>query len=298
VVAALLGVNAIAWGAMWIPQVSTDWLRTSTATSSALDSAARMIPAGAEVVASQGVIGRLSGRQWCYKVADDGTLAFPLHTDDDYFVLLPYQGIESASVQTQLGMIQQLAGSLHAQLLLARDGVWLFRLLRPPNSRSVTFTTSPTEPAWAMQTATGTPLLDGPSFDWAMTLSTPNPGYVLYGADWILSPGTYRTTITMAANITTEVETWDSTTNVMLDRRTVPATNGNVAIQSVVQVAKAGTQELYSGWGPFFFQPAPPPNPGDRIEVRVWADGTGEVRLYNVEVQPFSPVSAKPAASR
>jgi hypothetical protein len=132
-----------------------------------------------------------------------------------------------------------------------------------------------------------------------MTLSSPKPGYVLYGADWELLPGNYQTTVTMASNITTEVETWDSTTNVLLNRRTVPATNGDVAIQSVVQVTEEGRQWVFAGWGPFSFAPAVPSARSDRIEVRVWADGTGEVRLYNVEVQPYRPASAsdRPASA-
>ncbi len=288
VIAALLGLNAIAWGAVWIPQVPVEWLRTSTAASSALDQVERVIPSGAEVVASQGVMGRLCGREWCYKVSNNGTLEFPLHTANDYFVMVPFQGIELADVQTQLGMIDQLAGPLHAQLLLARDGVWLFRFARPLDTTSVVFKTSPTEPAWAAQTATGTPLLDGPPFDWAMTLTSAKPGYVLYGTEWNLLPGTYQTTLTMASDITTEVEVWDAATNTLLSRQTVPPTNGHVAIQSEVRVAETGHQEPYSGWGPFSFQPGPSPG-GDRIEIRVWTKGRGEVRLYNVEVQPYRP---------
>lgn len=250
---------------------------------------ARLIPPSAEVVASQGVMGRLCGRQWCYKVARDGPLTIPLHTNDDYFVIVPYQGIETSSVQTQLGMIEQLAGPLHATLLVARDGVWLFRLARPPDIHVVKFGMSPTEPAWAMETATGTPFLQGPASDWSMTLRTAQPGYVVYGADWNLSPGAYQTTITMASNVTTQVETWDATTNVLLNRRTVPATDGHVAIQSVVQITESGQQTLFSGWGPFTFQPGTAPNRADRIEMRVWANGSGEASLYNVEVEPYQP---------
>jgi hypothetical protein len=289
VVVVLLAINAIAWGAVGIPQVPGQWLRTTTASSSVLDQVAGEIPAGAEVVASQGVMGRLCGRQWCYQVGADGATRFPLRTDDVYFVMVPYQGIETSSVETQLGMIEQLAGPLHAQLLLARDGIWFFRFARPGNSHWVSFATSPTEPAWAMQSATGAPLLQGPSFDWAMTLTSAKPGYILYGADWDLLPGIYETTVTMASNIATQVEIWDSTTNVLLSRRSVPATNGDVAIQSVVQVTAAGRQKLYSGWGPFSFAPGIPTTPADRIEMRVWADGTGSVRVYNIEVQPYQP---------
>ncbi len=289
VVAALLGINALAWAAIWIPRIPGEWLRTSTAASSALDQVASQIPSDAEVVASQGVMGRLCGREWCYEIAGNSTQRFQLETESTYFVIVPYEGIETSSAQIQLAMIEQLAGPLHATMLLARHGVWLFRLSRPANTRSVSFATLPTEPAWAMQTATGTPLLDGPPFDWAMTLSSAKPGYLLYGADWSLSPGTYETTVTMTSNITTQVEMWDSTANTLLSRRTVPATNGNEAIQSFVQVTTAGRQKIYSGWGPFKFQPGTASRLTDTIEMRVWTNGTGAVRVYNVEVQPYRP---------
>ena len=156
-------------------------------------------------------------------------------------------------------MIDQLAGPLHAQLLLARDGVWLFRFARPLDATSVVFKSSPTEPAWAAQTATGTPLLDGPPFDWAMTLTSAKPGYILYGTEWNLLPGTYQTTLTMASDITTEVEVWDSATNTLLSRQTVPPTNGHVAIQSGSGLPRPVIKSPTRAGVPFSFQPGPSP---------------------------------------
>ena len=82
-----------------------------------------------------------------------------------------------------------------------------------------------------------------------MTLASNQPGYVLDGADWELLPGFYEATVTMASNIATEVEMWDSTTNTLLSRRTVPATNGDEAIQSVAQVTDGRSSERSSRGG-------------------------------------------------
>jgi hypothetical protein len=290
VIGALMAANAVIWGVVWIPQVRAQWLQTTPAAASALNQAESMIPPTAEVVASQGVMGRLCGRQWCYEIAGNGTQHFPLKTGDTYFVVVPYQGVETSSVQTQLGMIQDLAGPLHAELLLARKGVWLFKVARPLDRDTVVFDRSPTEPAWAAQTATGRPVLQGPASDWAMTLGNSKPGYVLYGADWNLLPGDYQATVTMASTVPTEVETWDSTAGVLLGRRTVTPTNGHATIQTTFDVSVAGIQKLYSGWGPFSYSPAPPQTPADRIEIRIWSGGgAGEVSVYSTEIEPYRP---------
>jgi Predicted membrane protein (DUF2079) len=285
IIAVVLVVNALVWGAVWIPQVSNQWLRTDSAAASTLNQVERMIPASAEVVASQGIIGRLSGRRWLYQIAAAAVETYPLETADTYFVVVPYQGIETASVQAQLGIIAELAGPFHAQLLLDRNGVWLFRFHRTPAIHSLHFEPSPTEPAWALRTATGGPLLDGPAADWAMTQRRSTSGYLLYGADWNLLPGSYQTTITLSSSVPIVVETWDSTTNVLFSRDHVPATEGHVAVQSVVHVDQIGGDLPYSGWGPFSFLPERSASAADRIEIRVFTQGGGDVRIYNLEMQ-------------
>jgi len=285
VLAVAIAVDAVVWAAVWIPQVPVQWLRTPPATAAALDRAEAMIPSGAEVVASQGIMGRFADRRWLYEVVSD-SVRFPLDAPDTYFVLVPYAGIETASVERQLDMISQLAGPLHATLLASADGVWLFRLPRGGGPDSVAFSPSPTEPAWAVQTTTGQRLLDGPSYTWNMALDGSRPGYVTYGANWDLLPGPYRTTVTMDSAVPVEVEVWDSSTNVLLARTDVPATNGQVAVQSEVRVTGRGGDPPFTGWGPFDFLPGGTPGSADRIELRVWTPGTGPVNVYSLEMQP------------
>jgi hypothetical protein len=296
--ALLLVANALVWGAIWIPQVSDQWLRTTPAAASTLNRAQRMIPGSAEVVASQGIIGRLSGRRWLYQISSAAVETYPLESADTYFVVVPYQGIETASVQAQLGIIAELAGPLHAQLLLDRNGVWLFRFHRPPAVHSLRFAPSPTEPAWALRTTTGVPLLDGPAADWAMTQRRSTSGYLLYGADWNLRPGSYQATVTLSSSVPIVVEAWDSTTNVLLGREHAPATNGQVAVQSVVHVDRIGGGLPYAGWGPFSFAPEAPSTAADRIEIRVWTQGGGDVRIYNIEIQPARTARTPPTFPR
>ena len=283
VVAALVLVaNSLVWAAVWIPEVPVNWLRTSPGAAAALEQGARLIPTDAEVIGSQGVVGRLCGRTWCYSISADGTQIFPLHAQT-YVVVAPYDGIESSSVGTSLGILSDLAGPLGGHLVFAQDNVWVFRLPTSP-ARRVTFTATPTEPAWAARTATGTRVLTGPESTWRVTRSVSAPGYALYGAEWVLAPGTYRTTVTMASSGPVSVEVWDSSVGVLLARQQLPSVDAPRAVQSLVRVTEQRPARPFTGWGPFSFQPRPG-GTTDRIEVRVWAPGTGSLTLYSVEMQ-------------
>jgi len=283
VVVVLVVCNALVWCAVWLPQVPGNWLRTSPAAAGALDRALADIPSDAEVIASQGIVGRACGRVWCYSIGADGALTYPLH-GLTYVLVTPYDGIESSSVQTQVGVISDLAGPLRASLITEDADVWLFRLPTGP-STAVRFDPSPTEPAWAVRTATGTRELEGPGDTWHLAQGRSGPGYVLYGGDWVLAPGTYQSTVTRASRGPWVVVVWDSTTDVLLSRRHLPAVEAPTAIQSVVQVTDQRPAQPFTGWGPFSFQPRPGQS-SDRIEVRVWTDGTGAVSLYDVEMLP------------
>jgi len=284
-ISGVLAANTVAWAIVWLPQVPAQWLLTSSSTAAALDHAASIIPPDAEVVASQGVAGRFCGRPNCYSIFGPST--FPLRTADTYFVITPYSGIEPAPLQSELSMIGTLAGPLHATLLLGQDGVWLFRLHAAPGQRSVSLATMPTLPAWAAQSATGRPSLSGPPQQWAMTLTATKPGYLVYGASWNLAPGRYQETVTLATTIPTDVEVWDASTDTLLSRRLIPASNGNIAVQAPVTIATQGAVVPFGGWGPFRYQPLSPATSADRIELRVWTPGSGAVRIYNLEIQPL-----------
>lgn len=283
VAAAVLAVNALVWAAVWIPHVPGNWLRVSPAAAAALDRVDHLIPADAEVIVSQGVSGRLCGRRWCYDIAGDGTPSFPVRAAETYVVVAPFDGIESASVQTQLGIVADLAGPLHAGLVLQRADIWLFRLASGGQGR-VTFLPSPTEPAWAGRTATGTRELAGPASTWRLVQSRQAPGYLLYGTEWALAPGWYRMTVTLASSAPCTVEVWDATAGTLLARRQVPSLEAPAAVQSDVAVRTQRSTRIYSGWGPFRFLPRLPPA-SDSIEIRVWTPGGGAVALYDVELQ-------------
>jgi len=281
--AGILGVGAIGWGLIWIPKVPDQWIRVSSATASTLDHIEQLIPAGAEVVASQGVMGRLADRPWLYAFTGIGVI--PLHTANVYFVIAPNAGIELASVQSAEGALGELVGPLHGRILVDKNGVWLVDVRRPPG---VTRLNLPhhyvTLPAWVGRSATGVRVLTGPEADWHMAQISHTPGYVLFGTQWNELPGKYQVTVTIANTAPVNVEVWDSSANTLLSRQGLLPTTGFQTDQATIDVTKEGTEHVFGGVGPFQFAPVPPP-PGDRVEVRVWSPGTGNVSVYDVELQ-------------
>jgi hypothetical protein len=283
-------VVAVLWGAVWIPRVPGQWIRVDQSVASVLDRVERMIPAGAEVVASQGVVGRFADRQWLYKFA--GGADYPLHTENSYFVIVPNQGIEIASVQASEGIVSQLAGALHARVLLHVDGVWMLRLHRTRLLRQAAIPTSfSVLPAWVGQSATGVAVRTGPESDWYMAQARSRPGYVLYGLEWEERPGTYQVTVTVASTAQVNLEVWDPQTNRLLSRQELVApTTGFETIQTNFTIAASNQSRPYEGVFPFQFKPQVG-RPPSRVEVRVWTPGTAQVSVYNVELQQTSPAA-------
>jgi hypothetical protein len=129
VVAALVGalvlVPSLIMAVTWGPQVKTSWLLVNKHTAGTLHHAASLIPGSAEVIVSQGVVGRFSSRKDIQTIY--GPRSVKLDSSPVYFVICPYEGIETVPPPQQLQIVSRLSGPLHAKLLLHRGGVWVFR---------------------------------------------------------------------------------------------------------------------------------------------------------------------------
>jgi hypothetical protein len=278
----LLLCYAVAWGAIWIPHVPPRWVTVSPSTAATLDRVERLVPPDAEVVASQGVIGRFADRRWLYRFSRGGS--FPLQTPDTYFVIVPTQGIELATIQEAEGLIGKLAGSLHGRLLVQQAGVWLFELHRTSGVTTVVMPERVTTlPAWIGRTVTGTKVLVGPVDSWHVAQQQEGPGYLLRAIKWQEQPGTYAMTTTIDNRSPVDIEVWDASTDMLLSRRHVGPSDGDVTVRTEVTVTQEQHGQPYSGVGPLRFQPTRPP-PGDRIEIRIVTPGTAPVSVYDVEL--------------
>lgn len=285
VLAGVVAAQAIGWAAVWGPRTPGQWLRVSNAEAATLTSVVARIPASAEVVASQGVVGRFSERTLVYPLT--GTPSKQPVKAGTWFVITPTTGIETASPAASMALIGELAGPLHATLITHANGVWAFRLDRLPGTQSVTLPGSQSPlPAWAGEGAAGLPVVDGPGSSWHMT-ATGAKGYVADGIEWLEKPGDYRAQVTMSASAPVNVEVWDDTTNTLLARRTTTPTQGIEQIELPVIAPDAPNATSFDGWGPFHADFILPP-PGQRIEIRVWSPGGVAVNVYNGGLTPAS----------
>lgn len=287
-VAGIAAAQAMGWAAIWGPVIPGQWLRVASSEAAALASLQARIPASAEVVASQGLLGRFSARTYAYALYSEHSTV-PLQPDT-WFVIAPTSGIETLTPAVSMALIGELAGPLHARLVSHANGVWAFRLNPSPGVTSITIPggSSPL-PAWAGAGAASLPDLDGAVSGWHMA-ATGAKGYVADGMEWLEDPGQYRVEVTLSAAASgapVNVEVWNNNTSTLLARRTVSQTDGPQQIVLPVAVPAGPNQAVFSGWGPFRADFVSP-RPGQRIEVRVWSPGGAAVNVYSAELTAAS----------
>ena len=280
----LLAAQALGWAVVWAPRAPSQWLRVSAPTAATLARIEAAIPASAEVIASQGVVGEFAERADVEPLRTPGTI--PVRGGETWLVIALAQGIEIQSTASAVALIGELAGPLHATLVTHAHGVWAFRW-RPPqgvHSLSVPGESAPL-PAWAAPMAPGAvgrSVMTGPPGTWRVT-SSGGRGYVADEIAWQKPPGRYQALVTLSAAGPVNVEVWNDTGNVLLARRSIPATSGVESVVVPVDATIAYRAGAYSGWGPFRADFIPPPE-GERLEVRVWSPGAGTVNVYSADL--------------
>jgi hypothetical protein len=277
----LVVAQSLAWAAVWAPQIPGRWMRVSSATAATLARIETRIPASAEVIASQGLMGRFSGRAVVQGLLGPGRIQ--LSGGEIWFVITPLAGVESQSTASAMALVAELAGPLHATLVTHANGVWAFRWHPSSGVRTITVPGESTPlAAWPTPGTAGRAVMAGPVADWHVT-SIGGQGYVADGLAWQERPGRYQAFVTLSATGPVNVEVWNDTGNTLLARRSVPVTTGVETVIMPVDATTAYDASASSGWGPFrgdFL----PPLPGNRLEVRVWSPGGETVNVYSAEL--------------
>lgn len=273
--------NALAWGAVWIPHTSSRWLRVSPAAAAVLSSVYRQIPQADEVVVSESVSGRFSGRRWIY--AFTGPEVVPVYASTVWFVVASPTGTEPLPVTGPHTLIAELAGSLHADLVAHGAGVWVFRWIPPPRARTFTLpAAAPTIAGWTAVGSAGQASTVGSPVSWR-AIANGRPGYVVAADYWQELPGHYQATAVLSSTVPVNVEVWNVTGQVMVGRRSIPPTNGSAAVTFPVDATYSYPYDLYSGWGPFRIVPTQS-SPGNQLEIRVRTPGRGLVNVSSLEL--------------
>lgn len=113
------------------------WWRVSPPAAAALGTALARTPASAEVVASNGIVGRFAERRFVYSLAvRDET--FPVDARNVVFVISCGPGNEVLSAAESLADASYVSTALHARPLVHRDGVLAYDWRPPPGVRTVT----------------------------------------------------------------------------------------------------------------------------------------------------------------
>jgi hypothetical protein len=283
--AGLLVVQAVGWAVAWVPKLPDQWLRVPAPTATVLARLESHIPESAEVIASQGVVGRFGARArvlpllWRYPNV-------PVGPGEIWVVIAPVAGVEVQSTASAAALIAELAGPLHATLVTHSSGVWAFRWRPPPGVHTLPVPNglSPLR-AWAAPIGSGTvgrTVMNGPVRNWHVT-STGGKGYVSDGLAWQEPPGQYKALVRLSTNGPVNIEVWNDTGNVLLARRTIPATTGTETLAMPVNATTAYLADEYMGWGPFRAKFTLPP-PGNRLEVRIWSPGGPTVNVYGAKL--------------
>jgi hypothetical protein len=278
--AGLVVAQAVGWAAVWLPRTPGQWLRVSAPTAATLARVQAKIPYSAEVIASQGIMGRFAGRPDIQALF--GPSALPVHGGQVWFVVTPRAGIETLSVANSDALVSELAGPLHATLIAHANGVWAFRWHPPAGVHTVKVPSGSTIPAWVEPGAAGHAVLAGPVPAWHV-VATGRKGYVSDGLEWRRPAGRYQASVTLSSSGPVNVEVWNNNANVLLARRTVPGTGGTQSVTLPVSALTAYPPPSYSGWGPFRAIFLPPP-PGQRLELRVWSPGGESVNVYSASL--------------
>ena len=283
VIAALVVAQAIGWAIVWGPQVPVHWLRVSGTSAAELARIQAQIPQSAEVVVSQGVLGPFSDRLDVHALAHSSST--PVDRGDIWFVIAPSVGTELQTAASSMALISELAGPLHATLVGHAAGVWAFRWHPPRGVHVLRIPDGSTGiPGWTAPGTAGQAVTTGPITQWHTT-SKGRQGYVADQIEWLQPAGRYVVRVRLSCAGPVNVEVWNDNGNELLARRTVTATRDIATVVIPVDATAAYQQGIYSGWGPFRATFVPP-EPGQRLEVRVWSLTSRPVNVYTTRLTP------------
>jgi predicted membrane protein DUF2079 len=121
-----------------MPRTSGNWVRVSEAQATQLNRVEAATPGNAQVIASDGVMGRFSDRQWVEPIRLGTGSSYDITSPVVVFVIVPFAGIEGLPSASALAVVRYLESTLHVAPIVQRDGVYGFRWVPGPGVHTVT----------------------------------------------------------------------------------------------------------------------------------------------------------------
>jgi hypothetical protein len=132
-------VESVVLAVVWIPRSTPYFVRTSPEAATVLARALAITPPNAEVIASNGFIGRFAARPSVYAMeAPVGGGTVPVRAREVEFVLSYRQGLETTPLANTKVAIDQIEHRLGARQVLDSAGIHVFLWHPGPGVRSVT----------------------------------------------------------------------------------------------------------------------------------------------------------------
>jgi hypothetical protein len=140
-IGALVLAQVLGLAAVMLPRTSANWVRISASQADALGSVLASTPQSDQVIVSDGVMGRFSGREQVEPIPWWGGTAYPIRSREVVFVVVPVAGIESLPPADELQALRYVRDVLHAQPITTRNGVYAFRWHPGPTVHSLSLPT-------------------------------------------------------------------------------------------------------------------------------------------------------------
>lgn len=124
-----LALLTVRWAITYTPQTSDWFLSVPPASAAVLRDVEMRLPQNAEVIASQGIVGRFSNRAHVEPIMNPGD-AIPLETPTIWLVIMPRPGLDPTPSKTQFAMLKTVE-SEGARLEVASQGVQVLQWSPP-----------------------------------------------------------------------------------------------------------------------------------------------------------------------
>jgi uncharacterized membrane protein len=138
----LAGLSVLITAVMGLPAILRAWIPVDAQTAAVLARVESKIPPGAEVIASNGIVGGFAERDWVYPFpfsyhpSDGSPTAWPIKSASVVFVLL-YEGRANASSDYTNAAVGFIEHNLGARVIEAGNGVYVLELSPPPSMSEI-----------------------------------------------------------------------------------------------------------------------------------------------------------------